>query len=90
MINQNDLSFTDRMVEGRDNAMRDRNRGLPVGKPAAGWSRKRTYHDVDATSWAWLCQETRRDWRQACRRAQNDFAAACLNGPGDDTDSLGF
>jgi hypothetical protein len=84
-------SFSERMETGKQVAMDRRNKGLPVGKPAAGWARKRAdYAPVDTDSWAWLCQETRREWRRACRQAQNDFAAACLSGPGNDIDALGF
>jgi hypothetical protein len=35
------LSFSERMQQGRDLAQVQRNRGQPVGKPAAGWNVKR-------------------------------------------------
>ena len=90
-MNRNEIDFTERMQTGRDLAIVARNKGLPVGKPAAGWAHKRTYHDVDRTSWAWLCEETRRAWRSDKAAALNTFQAACLNGPGwqDDLDTLG-
>jgi hypothetical protein len=40
-MNRNAIDFTERMQTGRDLAMVARNKGLPVGKPAAGWARKR-------------------------------------------------
>lgn len=39
-MNRNEIDFTERMQTGRDLAMVARNKGLPVGKPAAGWARK--------------------------------------------------
>ena len=39
-MNRNEIDFTERMQTGRDLAMVRRNKGLPVGKPAAGWNRK--------------------------------------------------
>jgi len=85
-MNRNAIDFTERMEAGKADTMNRRNRGQATGKPAAGWNRKRAdlYRDVDPTSWSWLCEEAKRDWRRSCRQAQNDFAAACLSGPNDD------
>ncbi|HEY5129378.1 MAG TPA: hypothetical protein VIJ35_19185 [Bradyrhizobium sp.] len=85
-------SFSERMAEGQLLAQVARNRGQSTGRRKGCQYPKRSYHDVDHDSWAWLCEETRREWRSACRQAQNDFAAACLNGPGwqNDLDTLGF
>ena len=37
-----DYNFQDRMAEGKLNAMTRRNRGLPSGKSAKGWTRARS------------------------------------------------
>ena len=67
-MNRNAIDFTERMQQGRDLAMIARNKGLPVGMPAAGWNRKRAdiYAATDPQSWDWLCSEARREWRSAC------------------------
>jgi hypothetical protein len=76
------LSFSERMEQGKAIAIDRRNRGLPTGKDAAGWSRK-VRADDDVGSWEWLCREARREWRNDKRQALNDYAAACLSGPHD-------
>jgi hypothetical protein len=85
-MNRNQIDFTARMDEGRALAQDRRNKGLPTGKSAAGWNVKRRPMDAEqreyAVSWAWLCEETHRDWRNEKSKFLNDFAAACLNGPG--------
>jgi hypothetical protein len=83
-------SFTERMELGKANAMNQRNRGQHVGKCAKGWNYKRRYDDVDPQSWAWLCEEAKREWRSACRQAQNDFAVACLNPLNDQPETWEF
>jgi hypothetical protein len=90
-MNRNEIDFTERMQAGRDLAQVARNKGQSTGKRAGCQYPKRTYHDIDRASWAWLCEETRRAWRSDKAAALNTFQAACLNGPGwqDDLDSLG-
>lgn len=44
-------NFTDTMDRGKLIAQRDRNRGLPTGKSAKGWNRKR--RDLEAGTWAY-------------------------------------
>lgn len=79
------LSFPERMALGRELAQVARNMGRHTGASAKGWNYKRDT-GYEPASWAWLCEEARREWRTSCREIRNDFAAACLNGPGYEED----
>ncbi len=79
------LSFTDRMDLGRDLAARERNNGRGGSQTVYATTAamfKAQGDQVDAGSWDYLCQLTRRDWRSDVNQIRVDFAAACLNGPG--------
>jgi hypothetical protein len=76
-MNRNEIDFCERMEQGRAVAMAARNRGLSVGKPAAGWTRKLTdYAPVDPSSWEFLAMQVRAAWRHDCREAQEAFRFA--------------
>jgi hypothetical protein len=74
-MNRNEIDFCERMEAGKQVAMDRRNKGLPTGKPAAGWNRTRR-PDPAAGSWERLAMEVRAAWRFDCREAQEAFRFA--------------
>ena len=74
-MNRNEIDFCERMELGKQAAMDRRNRGLPTGKPAAGWNRKRRPDPVEG-SWERLAMQVRAAWRHDCREAQEAFRFA--------------
>jgi hypothetical protein len=76
-MNRNEIDFCERMELGKQAAMERRNKGLPTGKPAAGWNRKLSdYAPVDPRSWEFLAMQVRAAWRHDCREAQEAFRFA--------------
>lgn len=65
-------NFTETMDRAKDLAMRNRHRGIPTGKSAKGWGRKRRATPAKG-SWDRLLTETRVKWHHAAGDAINDY-----------------
>lgn len=79
-----DYDFSERMDTGRQVAMDRRNKGLPVGKPAKGWTAKRPRLEKTDENMMY-CEMA--DLRVQLRDAQNTIAALKLSG--NDPDDFG-
>lgn len=80
--------FVADMEAAKAAAQARRDRGLPTGKPAAGWAFKRP--PLDRRVFADVAQHARSAWRADVAHALNTFQAACLNGPGWEQDLEDF
>ena len=74
-MNLNNIDFCERMEIGKQVAMDRRNKGLPVGKPAAGWVAKRRPDPVHG-SVERLVMEIRAAWAFDRKEAQEAFRFA--------------
>jgi hypothetical protein len=71
-MNRNEIDFCEQMEIGKQVAMDRRNKGLPVGKPAAGWTRKQSDY-APASDNDKFCYLVKAGWRVESGSILEDF-----------------
>ena len=69
-------NFTETMDRGKALAVLARNRGLPTGKSAKGWNRRRSRPDPEAGTFERLWAVATAAWRNTREEVEEDYRRA--------------